>query len=43
VRMHYNFFNRKNSSFVVKLAVVMFSNYCFELLLAISVKTERDI
>jgi uncharacterized membrane protein (DUF485 family) len=41
--MHYNFFNRKNNSFVVRLAVVMFSNYHFELLLAIPAKTERNI
>jgi uncharacterized membrane protein (DUF485 family) len=41
--MHYNFFNRKNNSFVVRLAVVMFSSYYFELLLAIPVKTERDL
>jgi hypothetical protein len=41
--MYYNFFNRKNNSFVVRLAVVMFSNYYFELLLEVPVKTERDL
>jgi len=41
--MNNNFFNRKNNSFIVRLAVVMFSNYYFEILLAIPVKTERDL
>jgi hypothetical protein len=41
--MNYNFFDRKNNGFVVRLAVVVFSNYRFDFLLAIPVTTERDL
>jgi hypothetical protein len=41
--MLYNDFYRKNNSFIVRLAVVVFSNYNFKLLLAIPVNRERGV